>query len=185
MIPLGRTLLSLSCVLGLAVVLAAVSPAGAACSQPVTVEGDATLKDCLFIAKAALGTESCEPCVCDVNGSGEVRITDALVCLRHVLGGEVPLDCPPCLGSTTTTLPSCASCNDALFGQAAPEELCEEAAPFYDEMLDCPCRECGDVCGLAECDIATPASTAASQGWQCLRCLYEGCRQSVVDCVEN
>lgn len=172
-------------VVSAAIVLGFAPTSRAACSQPVTLEGDATLKDCLFIAKAALGTEACAECVCDVNGSGDVRITDALRCLRHVLGADVALECPPCVDTTTTTMPSCASCNDALFGQAPQEDLCEESLPYYDEMQACPCRECGDVCEMSDCVVADPLSAQTSGGWQCLRCLYEACRQSVVDCVEN
>ncbi len=62
--------------------------------------------DCLYILRAAVGTEVCEPaCVCDPAGGGSVAATDALACLRVATALPQVLECG-CEGTTaTTTLP--------------------------------------------------------------------------------
>jgi hypothetical protein len=55
-----------------------------------------TASDALSVLRAAVGTASCELCVCDVNGSGEVTASDALIVLRTAVGQSTSLDCPPC-----------------------------------------------------------------------------------------
>jgi hypothetical protein len=55
-----------------------------------------TASDALFTLRAAVGTEVCDLCVCDVDSSGAVNATDALRVLRNAVGLPVALDCPTC-----------------------------------------------------------------------------------------
>jgi hypothetical protein len=74
------------------------------CSQPVTNGLRPTATDCLFILKAAVGAETCNPeCICAPKGTLPITATDALVCLKYAVGQPVGLNCP--CANTTTTLP--------------------------------------------------------------------------------
>jgi hypothetical protein len=57
-----------------------------------------TASDALYILRAAIALASCEDCVCDVDGSGGVTATDALVSLKIAVGQQIPLECPACAG---------------------------------------------------------------------------------------
>ncbi|HYC54593.1 MAG TPA: PQQ-dependent sugar dehydrogenase [Candidatus Binatia bacterium] len=86
--------------------------AGAVCGDPVGDAADATsaagasddagsaaainASDALFVLHAAVGSQPCAFCVCDVNGSGEVTASDALTVLRAAVGNDVDLLCPAC-----------------------------------------------------------------------------------------
>jgi len=75
------------------------SPCGDPLSAaPVTTTATAliTASDALFILRAAVGILSCEPCICDVNGSASITATDALTILRVAVGQPFELNCPPC-----------------------------------------------------------------------------------------
>lgn len=76
------------------------------CGQPFSSGTNPVTTDVLFVLRASVGTTDCELCVCDTNGNGAINTTDALRDLRHVVGQDVSLDCPPC-ATTTTTLPDC------------------------------------------------------------------------------
>jgi hypothetical protein len=52
--------------------------------------------DALFILRAAVGLDSCQLCVCDVNDSSSISATDALAVLNAAVGLPVSLDCPAC-----------------------------------------------------------------------------------------
>lgn len=68
----------------------------AVCGQPATSGDDPTVVDCLTILKAGVGTATCTPeCICDVNASGAITASDALLCLRKAVGQDVVLDCGP------------------------------------------------------------------------------------------
>lgn len=79
-------------------------PSGQACGDPVVDAGSfdplraaiITASDALFILNAAVGLQSCEPCICDVTGEGSVTASDALRLLSAAVGIDVTLDCPPC-----------------------------------------------------------------------------------------
>jgi hypothetical protein len=75
------------------------------CSQPVSGGTSPTAADCLFILRAAVGAETCEPiCVCDTTGAGGATAGDALLCLKKAVGQGVTLQCPiPCGTVTTST----------------------------------------------------------------------------------
>jgi len=55
-----------------------------------------TASDALYILSAAVGSASCENCVCDVDGSSMVTAVDALAALQFAIGIDVELNCPPC-----------------------------------------------------------------------------------------
>lgn len=64
------------------------------CSQPSTNGNGPSASDCLFILGAAVGNNECATdCVCDVDSSGSIVATDALVCLNKAVGLPVALDC--------------------------------------------------------------------------------------------
>lgn len=69
---------------------------------PVVQCGDATLNngltasDALATLLVAVGRRSCELCICDVDNSGSIVATDALIILAAVVAGEQPTGCAPC-----------------------------------------------------------------------------------------
>jgi len=70
-------------------------PSEVKCSQPVSTGPNPLASDCLFILRSAVGASTCSPaCICDVNGAGGVTATDALSCLKKVVGQSVALACP-------------------------------------------------------------------------------------------
>jgi TolB protein len=78
---------------------------GGECGDPVafTVEpaesGEQrtiTASDALVVLRAAVGSATCDACVCDVNDSGGVTASDALIVLRRAIGLSVELLCPAC-----------------------------------------------------------------------------------------
>jgi len=58
------------------------------CLQPTTTGPAATIRDCLYILQASVGgSVTCEtPCICDADADDAIDATDALVCLRAVIG---------------------------------------------------------------------------------------------------
>ena len=55
-----------------------------------------TASDALTILRTAVGSSSCDLCVCDVNNSGAITAADALATLRRAVGQPVELTCPGC-----------------------------------------------------------------------------------------
>jgi hypothetical protein len=55
-----------------------------------------TATDALYLLKAVLAGKTCQPCVCDIDGSGVVEAVDALRLLKVASGEKVELRCPPC-----------------------------------------------------------------------------------------
>jgi hypothetical protein len=55
-----------------------------------------TASDALFTLKTAVGTQTCELCLCDVDQSGSVAATDALIVLKFAVGQNVELSCAAC-----------------------------------------------------------------------------------------
>jgi hypothetical protein len=93
--------------------VAGVGDAGAAlgdCGQPRA--GGPVATDALEILATAVGASNCggfDPCICDVNSSGDATASDALIVLRKAVGENLSLFCPcPVTTSTTTstTLPA-------------------------------------------------------------------------------
>lgn len=50
--------------------------------------------DALFVLRGALGLEVCDACDCDVDNSGAVVASDALLVLNAAIGQPIVLDCP-------------------------------------------------------------------------------------------
>ena len=67
------------------------------CGQPLSNGDKPTASDALFILRAAVGQEQCDPCPCDVSGDGSVSATDALIALQVAVGSDRDLlcDCGP------------------------------------------------------------------------------------------
>jgi hypothetical protein len=61
-----------------------------------TGDGKKTASDALQALRTAIGTGNCFECVCDVNGSGGINTTDALILLHVGVGQSITLTCPPC-----------------------------------------------------------------------------------------
>ncbi|MFN2376289.1 MAG: hypothetical protein ABR538_07110 [Candidatus Binatia bacterium] len=59
-------------------------------------DGSITASDALSALKTAVGTGTCEVCVCDTDASGSVAASDALRVLRAAVGQVVTLDCSAC-----------------------------------------------------------------------------------------
>jgi hypothetical protein len=55
-----------------------------------------TASDALFVLRAAVGSQTCPLCVCDVDDSGTIVSSDALRTLRAAVGQQVALVCPDC-----------------------------------------------------------------------------------------
>lgn len=55
-----------------------------------------TAADALSALQAAVGSRSCELCLCDANGSGTIEASDALRVLRKAVGLDVAMNCEPC-----------------------------------------------------------------------------------------
>jgi len=69
----------------------------AVCSRPLNpLSAKPKTVDCLYILKAAVGTEPCCLCPCDADGNGLVRVADALRCLQSAVGRPVALSCTTC-----------------------------------------------------------------------------------------
>lgn len=75
---------------------------GSGCGDPVpdatqngaTGGSGVTSTDALYLLQAAIGEQSCTPCICDVDASGDVTATDALLALAVATGTPVSLVCP-------------------------------------------------------------------------------------------
>lgn len=65
------------------------------CGVPTSVTSDTPrTSDALFVLKAAVSASNCALAVCDVNASGTVTSSDALLVLRKAVGQEMELSCP-------------------------------------------------------------------------------------------
>lgn len=73
------------------------------CGQPVSNGGAPLTSDALFVLKTAVAAKTCDLCVCDVNNSGGISATDALVDLKKAVGQQVDLNCPACVAVSTST----------------------------------------------------------------------------------
>jgi hypothetical protein len=75
------------------------APASAAVGVCGVPEGDAappTAADALHILNASVDNVTCNICVCDVNSSGDINTSDALLDLQAAVGLDVDLDCSEC-----------------------------------------------------------------------------------------
>jgi hypothetical protein len=125
------------------------------CGQPVSAGNASTASDALFILQAAVGSQSCEPCVCDVDGAPSATITasDALRVLRRAVGQPLVLVCPDCPAGEcdASSPPECGgACGAGL--TCAPHPIQTDACVCLNECE----LSSQPVCG-GSCDAATPA----------------------------
>ena len=71
-------------------------PVALVAGAPSTSANNVTASDALFTLRAAVGLDTCELCVCDVDGNGSVAATDALATLRLAVGQPIVPACPAC-----------------------------------------------------------------------------------------
>jgi len=130
-----------------ALLLAPASAQAQQCAQPLTTGENPTASDCLFILKAAVGTEVCVvECVCAPSGTLPVKATDALLCLNAAVGGSAPLNCP-CEPTTTSTTVSTTTTTITLPpGDLDNDGLGDEVDPCPDEALN----RCAGICANDE-----------------------------------
>jgi hypothetical protein len=168
-----RLLLLLACVVA-ATTIARPAAAQLACGQPVSSGATPTASDALFTLRAALGSEECEACVCDVDSSGgasPISASDALRVLRRAVGQSVELTCPPCeVDCVNAEAPACAgtcptstTCvQDPSSGNCACRNDCE--------VSDAPA--CGGSCAAAEpVDLECRAFTITADAESTSACL--------------
>ena len=62
-----------------------------------TRSGDISAADALVALRAAVALETCDLCLCDINGSGTVTAPDALAILQRAVSLPVTALCPLCL----------------------------------------------------------------------------------------
>jgi len=67
-----------------------------ACGQPVSTGTAPTATDARYALLAAIGARVCDLCVCDVDMSGTIVATDALLLLSDATGLAVTLTCSTC-----------------------------------------------------------------------------------------
>lgn len=81
---------------GVEVIVSNISCDGVGITTSTTGATTTTATDALFALNAAVGLQTCAPCICDVAGSGSVAASDALLLLNAAVGVPVELACPPC-----------------------------------------------------------------------------------------
>lgn len=91
----GRTLLAAALVLA-GIVWCEDANAAGECGQPTSTGAGSTATDSRYALLAAIGARFCDPCICDVDGSGSIAATDSLAILNVSIGIAAPLACPPC-----------------------------------------------------------------------------------------
>lgn len=112
------------------------------CGQPVSDSVLPKASDALFVLRAAVGSEVCELCICDVDASGDVRASDALRVLKAAVGIEIVLDCGPGCGSTTTTSTTSTTSTSSTSSTTMGNSAIERGREIYD--LDCAsCHKAG------------------------------------------
>jgi Flp pilus assembly secretin CpaC len=87
---------ALAAVAWLAILAAPAAAAVGDCGQPLSTGTGPKTSDALAALRTAVGSASAcdaEPCVCDINASGEVNTSDALAILRVAVGQNVTLAC--------------------------------------------------------------------------------------------
>ena len=66
------------------------------CGQPASFGPTPLASDALAVLRAAVGSVSCNPCVCDTTADGKVTSSDALRVLRFAVGLGADLSCLIC-----------------------------------------------------------------------------------------
>ncbi|HYC53422.1 MAG TPA: CAP domain-containing protein [Candidatus Binatia bacterium] len=76
------------------------------CGQPASSGDGPVASDALSTLRSAVGSGTCELCVCDVTGNGSIAASDALTILKAAVGQDTEMNCPPCATTTTSTTTS-------------------------------------------------------------------------------
>jgi hypothetical protein len=136
-------------------------------AEPVEVvcgdaTGDGRIKsgDALASLQAAVGFGKCVPPRCDVNQSGSINTSDAMLILGKAVGRQLVLSCPSTLPSTTTTTSTTStslssSCGNGVVesGEDCEEGFCRGGCNVVTNLCvdllcspdcTCPAPECGD-----------------------------------------
>ncbi len=66
------------------------------CGQPHTTGPEPTAADALFVLRVSVALSTCNRCICDVDDSGTINTTDALLDLKSAVGQISLADCPAC-----------------------------------------------------------------------------------------
>jgi len=129
----GRAFLAAALLFALACVAPSVARADELlCGRPASRGIGPTASDALFTLTAATGGLPCKLCVCDVDLSGTVRASDALLILRWAVGSEPPGACP-------------APCESVcLDGIVDPDEECDDGVETKRCDANCTLARCGD-----------------------------------------
>lgn len=150
-----------------AILLAPASARAQKCGQPLSDGAVPTASDCLFILKAAVGTESCSPeCICAPSGTLPVKATDALLCLAAAVGTSLSLDCPCAPTTTATTVPTTTTTITLPPGDIDNDGLGDDVDPCPEEALN----RCAGVCANDETlgrPIRINAATADDVRYPC------------------
>ena len=102
-----------------------------------------TVSDALFVLQAAVGTRTCEACVCDTDGSGAQTAGDALAVLRESVGIRTTFACPVCPDpfARTFSLTTDASCYGVhLELTSLPDSPSELACKANPALADAGCE---------------------------------------------
>ena len=102
------------------------------CGRPATRGLAPVASDALFVLSAATGDRSCKLCVCDVDQSGAVRASDALLILRWAVGAG--------FGGSCST-PCESVCLD---GYVDSDEECDDGRETAHCDVNCTLARCGD-----------------------------------------
>jgi hypothetical protein len=143
------------------------------CGQPATSGNAPTASDALFVLRAATGSQTCEPCVCDVDDSGGVSASDALRVLRRAVGQTIELLCPACSPPPCDAVqaPACGgTCTGDL--TCAPDPLVEGECACLSSCEASQAPACG-----GSCDFALPAEL------DCSPITFGGSRDPVETCM--
>ncbi len=174
------------------VLLTAGSPAIAGigdCGPPQSGGTAPVATDALYTLAVAVGTQVCEACVCDVDGSGgtsPVSATDALITLRRAVDPQVVLSCIACeVSCDLSPAPECGgTCANG--GTCAPEPTAPDECSCLGSCELGPAPVCGGACDGPNddpSDVCTTVLVSYGSGEpepQCL-CLPEG----VVACEDS
>ena len=128
------------------------------CGQPASAGQSPVASDALFTLRAAVGTQTCQLCVCDLNNDGSLTASDALINLAAAVGQPIPLNCPPCGGQ------SCEESQTPTCGGSCAEGL--TCAPDAEDDGECSCQnDCqlgpAPTCG-GSCESDEPGSVCTS-----------------------
>jgi len=180
------------------------------CAAPTAADRLINSTQCLFILKAAVGTETCPTpvCSCDPSGDGIISASDALRCLKAALGIAIVLACPPPCGVTgdcdaiELIVQSGSDLDsgwkgpghdaDIIAGASVTFEIlsrCSNDQSVCDIDADCTGGSCEATCdcgagGDTDCEISGPTGSRACIGDTSLPCSANSdCNDAGAVCV--